>query len=73
MLYGPPVALRTKNSTTGLDSTHVSIEGVVPKTNQAPSDSDSESTISVDLVAHFTTSLTGRVGFDKHYENYTTY
>ena len=49
------VALRTKNSTNGPDSTHdFIIEGAVQKTNQAPSDNGSKSPNSVELVAHST-------------------
>ena len=46
------VALRTKNSTNGPDSTHVSVDGAVQKTNQAPFAGDSESPDSILLVAH---------------------
>ncbi len=46
-----PVALGTKNSTNGPESTHVLIEGAVQKTDQA---SSSESLNTVDFVAHST-------------------
>ena len=52
--FVPQVALRTKNSTNGPDSAHISIEGTMQKTNQAPFESDSESPNSVDLIAHST-------------------
>ena len=41
-----------RRSTNGLGSTHFSIENVVQKTNQAPSDSDSTSRNSVDFVGN---------------------
>ncbi len=49
------VPLRTKNSTNGPDSNHISIEGAVQKTNRTPSNSDPEASNSVGLVGHSTT------------------
>ena len=47
-----PVTSPTKDSTNDPDSSHISIEGAVQETNQAPSNSDFDSPNSSDLVEH---------------------
>ncbi len=58
------VALRMKSSTNAPNSSHVSIEGAVHKTSQAPSDSYLESPNSLDLDAHSTPSSQVNVAVD---------